>query len=130
MSKPAAFKKLQAKWYRKLKRAGFRDLEKVATNGDMGPLSHAGDGYGSVASPARAVEEIAEFYKLATWFLNEFHFASRKDRKIWEMFSEGKTYRDIAKASRLSVGGVHKRLKRLIEGPFQDYRKMTFHNAN
>lgn len=120
------FKKLQAKWYRKLKRTGFKDIEA------RGTLSSRGNGAKSNAVwvNAEVIEERSAFYRLASQFFHDFDWKDKKDKRIWELFADGKSVQQIANAIGYSKGGTHKRLKKLIQGPFQDYRKMVFHDAN
>lgn len=128
MTSGRKFMRLQRQWYAKLKKKGFNDIEK--DNNPQSLLSNKGNGYASVAKHPYNFEETQNFYRLASWFLHEYEFKSKKDQKIWELFCEGKTIRFISAEIKLSIHAVHKRLQKLLQGPFQDYRKMVFHDAN
>lgn len=130
MSAKRSFLRLQTKWYAKLKKSGFSDIEKQGDSTAL--LSNKGNGYSKLARHPYNFEETQNFYRLAAWFLHEFKFESKIDRRIWELFCEGLSIRLIGldKKVRLSKRAVHRRLQKILQGPFQDYRKMVFHDAN
>ncbi len=91
-----AFKTLKAKWYAKLKRSGFDDLEIEETGLLRGgpPIRNAiprRDG-----RDGGPWESKAEYYRLAEHFLNEHEFDSKLEKIIWEYHSNGMSVRDIA----------------------------------
>jgi hypothetical protein len=124
-------KRLQKRWYKILKEEGFKDIETLLPNGVLADV---------LAQPAihkrnrfhhpYIFEEHQSYYRLCSWFLHEYSFTEEVDRMIWECHSDGLPIRDICEKVDLSVRAVHRRLHKLIRGPFQDYRKMVFHDAN
>lgn len=149
------FKKLQRRWYAILKSEGFTDVETLLNNGELAdtlkqPAVHKRNKY----QHPYVFEEVHNFYRLAAWFYHEYNFKDEIDKRAWELFSEGMTYRDIAEVisaefvadtkqqrahsvrlpmlsarKNFSSAFVFKRIQILIKGPFQDYRKMIFFNA-
>lgn len=91
MSTKPDFKTLQAKWYAKLKKSGFEDIE------------YANDYLKS--STSRFVAEnpnpeswiaTEQYYRLAAHFLHDYKFESKRDAVIWEYHANGISVRDIS----------------------------------
>lgn len=86
------FAKLQAKWYKKAKAAGFEDIEgsesylKIYST----RLFHRHD------RDAGKIQAKAEYYRLATHFLHDHKFESERDKLIWEYHSNGLSAKDIS----------------------------------
>jgi len=82
------FKKLQAHWYGKLAATGWVDLEKgdkFRSQGWMaGRFQFEYTGAGAVRWNNKE-----EYYRLCSTFLHENQFASRGERRIWELHTEG-----------------------------------------
>lgn len=85
---------LQSQWTDKLEKSGFEDIES-----DEETLKI----YSTVMfSRARSkvnnggFEAKAQYYQMATSFLEEYKFDSRLDKIIWEYHAEGLSVRDIA----------------------------------
>lgn len=82
--------KLQIKWYRVLKKTGFDDIE-------------YGDGSSRRGTPnlknkaPLQVEAIESYFRMARHFLIDHQFERDIDKTIWAYYSEGLSYRDIAK---------------------------------
>lgn len=97
------FKKLQKQWYEKLAKEGFEDIEQ--TDGNLKVwTSHIHRSLQSLANPTlREAKET--YYRLASQFLHEFVFPDQKTKKIWQMHSDGISYRHIAKE--LAKSGHH-----------------------
>ncbi len=81
---PSQFKKLQAKWYKKLKAEGFRDIEVVE------PTTRV---YGSQVT----IEAKQYYYQIANRFLTEHIFENKRDKIIWEYHANGMSIRNIVK---------------------------------
>lgn len=89
-SNPSDFKKLKAKWYKKLKKEGFTDIED-----EYGNLNT----YSSHFSEKVVVQRFKDrepYYYMATNFLNDYKFANRIEKIVWEYHTEGIGIRDIA----------------------------------
>jgi hypothetical protein len=87
--KTPQFEALRGKWYKKLKQSGFEDIE----HQDMlkrwdGHIFARYDPYSSSMKQ--------EYFRLAGIFLNEHEFASKTDRDIWSLHSEGATLDEIS----------------------------------
>jgi hypothetical protein len=104
------FQKLQKKWYNKLAKAGFKDLENVFVSGE--PLLHWDSiEFQRYFSPDSFLER-QRYYELAGQLLNEFKFKDKRDKKIWEMHTKGVSQRDIAKKVNLHHNWVGKIIKK------------------
>lgn len=90
MSSKEDFQKLQKKWYKKLEDSGFEDIESdefnLKTWSSTFHLKHSLETW----------QAKAEYYQLATNFLEEYKFNSNLDKIIWEYHSNGLGARKIA----------------------------------
>ena len=104
------FKDLQAKWYKKLEKSGFDDIEKLDHIKFQTESSYYWRNYGH--------EKFAEkqrYYQLAGQFLHQYVFDSPRDKEIWRLHSEGlaikteipKKIKDIKRSQ------IHETIKRL-----------------
>ncbi len=113
-----AFKRLRAKWYKKLKDEGFEDIESPDSE-----LLHKWHGslfathYDPVVTPAKE-----EYYRRAAQELHTYPFENNLDRLIWEKHAGGLSIRDIVKLLKkrrfkqtFSRQKVHTILKRLAK---------------
>jgi hypothetical protein len=91
---PSKFTKLQKKWYDKLAKMGFKDIEWVDHKTGLGQNSDHLRGSmakGKPWSPSRA-----QFFRLLQNYLTHYQFKSRRmDAYILARLNEGKTYREI-----------------------------------
>jgi hypothetical protein len=88
------FNKLQVKWDKKLKKSGFIDLEPIRN----GRLTNTTESNGVLDKRRdNRWEAEAEYYRLATYFLNDYEFESNFQRIIWEYHANGISYRNIVK---------------------------------
>ena len=88
------FNKLQAKWDAKLKKSGFTDLEPLRG----GRLTNTTTSNGILDKRRDdRWEADAEYYRLATHFLNDHEFKNRFEEIVWEYHSNGISVRNIAK---------------------------------
>jgi DNA-binding NarL/FixJ family response regulator len=123
------FKKLQDKWYKKLEKSRFEDIEQ-----DENLLKK----WSSKLSLSYSHEEIAEkqkYFTMAEEFLNQYKFASKRDRIIWEYHCNGLSIREIAdtlkkvriKIKKSAVQNVVQRLKikmfDLLWVPLKEYHE-------
>lgn len=108
------FKKLQAKWYKKLKSSGFHDIEEPDSPREMLKQWAL-----ELARPSNALkfQEKRDYFLKATHFLNDYKFKSLKERKVWELHSDGLSLMQTAKKVRLSkswVGTIVLKLQRIM----------------
>lgn len=100
------FKSLEKKWYSKLKKTGFEDIEH--SEKDLKQFSgvtsiHREDGGSKIDDWAEWGRSTTikdhwktEYYSRCRQFLNEHKFKNKTQRKIFEMYSEGIGARVIA----------------------------------
>lgn len=131
--KKQTFKQLQDKWYAKLEKSGFVDIEN-----DRG-LKHYST---SLANYRREYshrnehwKHTTEYYILAEHFLNEYKFDTKFQRNVWEYHSSGISIRDIVllfkkvriKTDRNELHKIIKALKHKMYSmylePKQEYRE-------
>lgn len=102
------FKKLKAKWYAKLKKAGFEDQElnenDLHENSMRFSLQHD---YNAVLWEAKQA-----YYIMAEHFLNEYKFATEIEKVIWEYHTNALSVRDIA--TTLKSAGVKRFAKNKV----------------
>jgi hypothetical protein len=106
------FKALKAKWYGKLHKSGFDDIE----HDEEHLKRNASEPFTSKTRGRRYrdkqvyFESREEYYRLAGRFLNEHKFSDKKEELIWSLHSEGMSIREIAKTLRSKHYRAHKRL--------------------
>ena len=106
------FKELQKKWYKKLKDAGFHDVEQESWYMDRLAPSK------SYENAVERFNSREEYYRLAGQFLHSYKFESNLDKLVWTYHSDGLSVREIAKQLgqhriRLTRNPVHQIIKRL-----------------
>lgn len=87
---------LYNKWYSKLKKSGFEDIEWYDKKRAKGQNS---DFLIDQSSKIRASyrQSIAEHYRLCRNFLTHYKFRDRKEKLIFKLYTDGTTYRSILK---------------------------------
>lgn len=107
------FKKLQSQWYSKLQKEGFKDIELMVDRNGFKRTRPAGTKYVNsdrdtrneqlmvynnykTIDKAPGTEIIFSYYRLCRIFLTHGIFASKIHKTIFEKYSEGKSYREIA----------------------------------
>lgn len=111
------FEELQAKWYAKLAKEGFVDIEggmenrpKIRTQ----VYRHGMD--------LSQIEAKAEYYRLAEHFLIEYKFAHPIEKLVWKLHSEGVPLRTIVvllddqgiKTDKNAVNNVTKKISKIM----------------
>jgi hypothetical protein len=94
MSKNLKFEKLKEKWYSKLKREGFEDIEKDEDSLKVWSSTIFGKTKALIQHGGWQAK--ATYYQMASTFLSEYKFDNDRERKIWEKHSEGLSMRDIS----------------------------------
>lgn len=91
----AQYKALRDKWYAKLAKTGFEDIEDVNSPRQMLKAWHSSD----IPRKARSGGFIAiqDYYSRATEFLNNYIFESKFELKVWTLHADGQSLREIAK---------------------------------
>lgn len=113
--KTPKLRKLQAKWYGKLKKKGFEDIEYDEDHLKLSSERFVVRNSGAYANPTLTSAKY-EYYSSCRKFLNEYTFKNKKERAVFELHSEGVSIRDIATKLRLSRRFVHETIKRLVKG--------------
>ena len=92
--KTAKFKKLQKKWYEKLKRDGFRDIENLCE----ALIDHQNvyDFSQRIGFRSLLFESIRDYYYWASDMIILGKFKTLRDRKIWVLHAMGRSSREIA----------------------------------
>lgn len=109
MSDPVQLKKLQAKWYAKLKTEGFEDIERE--DGSLTTWASSAFSQAVRAGQVEAMKSREEYYRAAGQFLWDYTFDSDLERKIWEMHSTGMSALAISKTLKLPRKGKDTILK-------------------
>lgn len=97
------FKALQRKWYEKIKKKGFQDIEEEKK---VGYYQTTGFRHGSL-DPDR-MEARREYFTRAGQFLHSRKWDSRDEKRIWELHAKGDSIRAIASAIGHSRSDVHR----------------------
>lgn len=98
--KPTSFKKLQEIWYKKAAKAGFVDIEQ---NDDEERLKKWHSTYMQQRYTPQMYAAEERYYQLATDYLTNGTFDTATHKKIWELHTEGWTFRKIATVVKTSV---------------------------
>lgn len=83
--------KLKKLWQQKLKDSGFVDIEN-----EKG-LLHSWDSFRFSKIDPNHFEDVQEKYLEATQFPQHYEITNPVERTIWELYSNGRSYREIAK---------------------------------
>jgi hypothetical protein len=108
---PAQYKKLQAKWYKKLADEGFQDIESPNSPKEM--LKQWDSFYFQARYAPQDFEDKQKYYEMAREFLHVHKFESRMEKQVWEMYSEGVPYQEIGDHIGHSKFLVHKIVNKL-----------------
>lgn len=106
--KDKEFKALQTKWYEKLKKKGFEDIETDEDNLKVWHSFFFTDRRENRYTKG-SWDSKEEYYRLAGQFLHEHEFIDATDRFIWEHHAAGKNNReilDLLKSRRTKVRNV------------------------
>ncbi len=111
------FKDLKSKWYGKLEKDGFVDIE----HKEKDQLLRYDDSYFKAESDPVRFAAKQYYYEAASKFFWEHDFKDKKTRLIWQLHSEGKTYEQIstelksANFKKSSPGTVYLIVKKLAK---------------
>ena len=92
-NKPQDYETQKRYWYRKLARSGFHDIEREGPKYKV----EAHTARFNTEAVARSWHAKTEYYSMAGQFLNNYKFASRLEKIIWEYHTNGISARNIAK---------------------------------
>lgn len=114
------FKDLQSKWYDRLEKDGFKDIESDENNLREWDTSIFG------RYNQHTIGATEEYYRLAGQFASTYEFSNKRERYIWERHSEGLSFNEISALMRSkrfgvnSKSSVHLVVKRLAEEMFKE----------
>lgn len=100
----AEFKRLNKQWRKRLKRSGFKDIERSESQ-----LSSYSYEIFRNYSPF-----IEDYYAKTLNFLNSYKFECETDRFIWKLYCDGCSYRQIS--TELERSTTHRPLKHAAIG--------------
>lgn len=86
-------KKLQTKWYAKLKKEGFDDIEQLDGN-----LKVWHSQFFKVRHNATLFQAKEDYYRAAGHFLHDHKFKDERERLIWTLHSDAVSVANIVKA--------------------------------
>lgn len=110
---PSEFKKLKAKWDRRLAESGFHDIENA--HGYLTDHQTALDFSQRIGFKADLVGEIYDYYSWAGEMFWYGKFESPLDKKIWRLHAAGKPTRDIGLVVRRHQSTVVRSIERIRE---------------
>ena len=130
-------KHLQSVWYRRLAKAGFKDIEdenglvKSWSGSPLPGFSNDvnGDLISSDLMPITSIkgyssrlfkESQAEYYRLASQFVYDKTFPSLKDKKIWRYHANGATVAQVAEKFGMTRLQAQRRIEKLRAILFED----------
>lgn len=124
-NKTKQFKTLEKKWYARIEKSGFEDIEHDEVNLKQfsGVTStYRKDGSSKIEDWAEWGKSVpikehwkTEYYSRCRQFLHEYKFKNKTDKKIFEMHSEGLGERVIAAELKTYRRKVQETLKRIIK---------------
>lgn len=98
------FQKLKDKWYKKLSKEGFEDIEN--TDGSLKTTIDPR----TAAKAFKVQQSTEEYYRDAAKFLHSHQFESGLHKRIWEMHCEGMGAVRISKRLSLKTSSIDKLL--------------------
>jgi ribulose bisphosphate carboxylase small subunit len=126
------FKILQDKWYTKLQKLGFNDIEQDEDRLKNWESSKflKGKSHGKSAKEvAQANDDKQEYYRLAGHFLHDHKFENAIEKFVWEKHADGVSHTKIPallkrkgiKKERHWVWEIISRLKKLMIGRYNNH---------
>lgn len=117
----ASFKKLQQKWYEKLAKSGFQDIEDLSR--PYQPLKTWDSFYFRGEFTPAQFEERRAYFERAERAFNKYPFKTALDKQVWYLHSQGHTIRETSvilaehgiKKSKTTVFVILKRLKKELQ---------------
>ena len=98
------FKELEQRWYQKLEKSGFKDIED--TKNPYRPLK-SWHSFRRVPGAEITSNAKRDFFDLAWELIHTANFKKKHYRKIWVLFCDGLSERQIARKVRLPKSTVH-----------------------
>ncbi len=105
------FRKLHAKWHKKLETSGFEDHEEFDSPLEL-MKTHENERFRGMYTGDEFLSQ-QRYYELAGQLLHDHTFRTAKDQKIWQMHADGENIRDTAKKLKLTQYYVSEFIKTL-----------------
>lgn len=105
------YKKLQAKWAKRLTKSGFVDVERP--NGTL--INYDSHRLREMNPDTATLEARQRYYELARQFYHDHVFETSTEKEVWRLHSEGVTYKETVKAikRKMSWSSVQRLVVRL-----------------
>lgn len=116
------FERLKAKWYKKLKQTGFEDIEKDESHLKRSSQSYHKD-MNRIGYDWRSR---AQYFQMATNFLNEYRFVDDFEKNIWMYHSEGLTVVNISEILKKVYKKKRASGRDVVDRAIQRLRKSMF----
>lgn len=105
------FKQLKSKWYKKLVKSGFRDIEN--SRGDLVDHRSTQDLWRRINGSTEVFDAVQSYFYWAGDMVSRGVFASMLDKKIWKLHAEGWSTRRIAHDVPLGQWAVSRRIRKI-----------------
>lgn len=110
-------KSLRAKWYLKLKEAGFEDIEDTESPREF--LKEWHSTWFQTHYTPESFKEKHRYFQMRTYFSKTHTFTSELEERVWCLHCEGLSYREIAKMTESNKDTVNKTilaLRKIMRG--------------
>lgn len=108
----ASFKRLQARWYRRLRKNGFEDIESGGVCRNLWTSKRSKIPLD--ANGRRIVwDAVTEYYRWAEHVMRGRRFRTKQDREVWRLHASGMSKREIARLTRRHHTVVVQRIFRI-----------------
>lgn len=111
--KTESFKRLHAKWMKKLEKKNFQDIENE--RGDLKDHKSIGDLNQRIHFKYGIKELTISYYDWANEMLHVAKFKSGRDKKIWRLHAAGKTGSEISKVIGLERTWVNRKIQKIAK---------------
>lgn len=110
MATKPTLKQQQDKWYKKLARSGFKDIEDTAPGKDR--LKTWAVNFKAKYTPDQ-FQAKADYWQMCRDMVHSYAFKNKREKRIWELYAEGKSVRDIEKELKYAKSAVARTIRRL-----------------
>jgi hypothetical protein len=114
----AKFKKLREKWYKKLEKSGFVEIEAVHTKNELVKDYHSSHFMKDYVVDNYDAKQ--KYFELAREILHTYEFKNKQDKLVWELYSEGMECKTIARKLKKSEYKLSKFIKTVEKLIVQD----------
>lgn len=108
---PTKLRELQKKWYARLKRAGFQDIEN--SRGELVDHRSVLDFSQRIGFRAGFWENIRDYYIWAEHMVTLGQFESRMDKKIWALHAQGRSSWEIGEHVSFDHKWILRKIKKI-----------------